>query len=50
LDEDLKAKFGISSIPKIYLIAPDGYILYYNQEENDEGLDKLAQVLAQEIK
>jgi thiol-disulfide isomerase/thioredoxin len=49
LDENLKAKFGVSSIPKIYLISPDGYILYSNQEEDDEDLNKLVQVLIKKI-
>jgi thiol-disulfide isomerase/thioredoxin len=50
LNDDLKKEFGVSSIPKVYLISPEGYILYYNQEEKDEKLIKLVQVLNKELR
>ncbi len=49
LNDDLKAKFGVSSIPKVYLISPEGHIIYYNQEEDDEDLNKLVQFLNHKI-
>jgi hypothetical protein len=43
---ELSNKYGISSIPSIYLISPKGTIVYSsNQREDNDNLEKLSDLL-----
>lgn len=48
--DDLIDLYGVQAIPKVYLIAPDGTIIYHKEEENDDlQLTKLKTLLATQL-
>ena len=50
-DLDIQKKFGITSIPAIYLISPTGSIVYSSaQREDNDNLEKLSELLQQLIR
>jgi len=44
-DHDLINKYAIAPIPQIYLIDPNGVVIYNMEQENDYQLEKLKQAL-----
>lgn len=48
-DVELLKRYGVTSIPKVYLIGPTGTLLYSRDEQRDINLDYLTKLIGEEM-
>ena len=48
-NQELIKKYGVTFIPRVFLISPKGKILYTRHEEKDDDLKKLNSILQELI-